>query len=554
MPHDLLQHCLPMLQLIKSFLFGNDVPLVTNVLPRKDLKKKAFDAGQSNDVILPLSQQTSVRDLISEQQTELDIINHEICQLRCTLSCLQDKAKHRRKQLARYRVAVAPQKNLPPEVLAEIFVHCLLESTLNIGVPPLSTGKEVATPWAIMRVCVRWRQVALGEPRLWNRLQVNYKSFSMNNLTKLAKTALSRSRNPSAIRLILSDVSSMEWSHILEDAINPVAALILPRHIQGLKELVIKGIPLEWMHFFFNIPPGQMKSLESVELDVRLTYTAFFKMPLSSHSAIFLSAPHLRKVTFTSDGYFVLRPHALLLPWAQLTEFRLKGILMNVYEARDALGLAHNLVYCEMALGLDQMKPVYIHGDAESATLPFLQSLTVQVTQTLLFSAFLSPLSLPALTKFDVLGCQAWPQQEVITLLNRSGCKLRSFSANSVPMDDVEPLLEHMPSLISLHLGFISALVFQRMSQGHLVPNLECLKCSAISLDSFIDYLENCLEKQSAAQISPVGLRDAEIIFRGKTGEKNAFRRFQDLRLSLRLRGRSIKLTNSYGCSIVDDP
>ncbi|KAF8232771.1 hypothetical protein L208DRAFT_1175008, partial [Tricholoma matsutake] len=115
----------------------------------------------------PLSQQTSVRDLISEQQTELDIINHEICQLRCTLSCLQDKAKHRRKQLARYRVAVAPQKNLPPEVLAEIFVHCLLESTLNIGVPPLSTGKEVATPWAIMCVCVRWRQVALGEPRLW---------------------------------------------------------------------------------------------------------------------------------------------------------------------------------------------------------------------------------------------------------------------------------------------------------------------------------------------------------------------------------------------------
>ncbi|KAG2365477.1 hypothetical protein BDR07DRAFT_1607462 [Suillus spraguei] len=56
--------------------------------------------------------------------------------------------------------------HLPTEILSEIFLYCLPQEE---HLPPASR----LAPILLTRICRRWRQVALGFPRLWNNLLLN---------------------------------------------------------------------------------------------------------------------------------------------------------------------------------------------------------------------------------------------------------------------------------------------------------------------------------------------------------------------------------------------
>ncbi|KAJ7068769.1 hypothetical protein C8F01DRAFT_963465, partial [Mycena amicta] len=62
-----------------------------------------------------------------------------------------------------------PVLTLPPEILSEIFLHCLLEP--DQPVPKLNPERPRA-PLLLLQICRTWRNVAIGTPRLWQRLSV----------------------------------------------------------------------------------------------------------------------------------------------------------------------------------------------------------------------------------------------------------------------------------------------------------------------------------------------------------------------------------------------
>ncbi|KAF8874601.1 hypothetical protein BD779DRAFT_249504 [Infundibulicybe gibba] len=65
--------------------------------------------------------------------------------------------------LVRYAVS-----RLPPEILGEIFLHCL----------PLGKRGTFSTrhaPWLLTKVCRSWRKVALSTPLLWSRFPSSLK-------------------------------------------------------------------------------------------------------------------------------------------------------------------------------------------------------------------------------------------------------------------------------------------------------------------------------------------------------------------------------------------
>ncbi|KZT23287.1 hypothetical protein NEOLEDRAFT_1031599, partial [Neolentinus lepideus HHB14362 ss-1] len=61
---------------------------------------------------------------------------------------------------------LSPVKCLPPEVLSEIFVHCL--DTQSQFIKPHHTQ----APLLLTEVCKYWNECALGTPRLWCSLEI----------------------------------------------------------------------------------------------------------------------------------------------------------------------------------------------------------------------------------------------------------------------------------------------------------------------------------------------------------------------------------------------
>ncbi|TRM58828.1 hypothetical protein BD626DRAFT_633827, partial [Schizophyllum amplum] len=75
-------------------------------------------------------------------------------------------------QIAVNRSITAPEQRLPPELLAEIFLH--------LQKRPSSMLELIELDRIIARVCTTWRHVVLGTPRLWSSINVHAQSDTVD--------------------------------------------------------------------------------------------------------------------------------------------------------------------------------------------------------------------------------------------------------------------------------------------------------------------------------------------------------------------------------------
>ncbi|KAF8214083.1 hypothetical protein K438DRAFT_996183 [Mycena galopus ATCC 62051] len=66
-------------------------------------------------------------------------------------------------------ILVYPVLTLPVEITAEIFLHCLPDKNAKVSL--------IHAPFVLLKVCTRWRDIALSTPRLWATLDVNVVSL-----------------------------------------------------------------------------------------------------------------------------------------------------------------------------------------------------------------------------------------------------------------------------------------------------------------------------------------------------------------------------------------
>ncbi|KAG2369800.1 hypothetical protein BDR07DRAFT_541679 [Suillus spraguei] len=84
---------------------------------------------------------------------------------------------------------------LPTEILSEIFVHCLPQDD------DFSPRTRLA-PLLFTMICRRWRQVAIGFPRLWCRLRLEVWDTDWQKLAVCCDSWLQRTRGcPLSLRL-----------------------------------------------------------------------------------------------------------------------------------------------------------------------------------------------------------------------------------------------------------------------------------------------------------------------------------------------------------------
>lgn len=441
-------------------------------------------AGSSNQ-LLPDPEYAIAQELLVHTQTELEILTTDISSTLSPTSILMER---RAKLLERQRklyIAIAPHKRIPLELLAEIFIHCVSGEDGTIYLPL----HKPPPSWTLAHVCSIWRQVALNEPHIWNRLAMIFTPNEYNNIATLAREIISRSKES----LLSLSLTSALLDHP-EDA--QITDLIMPyaSRIQNLSLHLQKPACLP----FFQLPGGSFGSLESLFVEFTKEH---LDMLTNGTLSVFddTCRLHILEVYFNTRGH--LNPSMKLqLPWFQLTDITFSGGVAPPFAMiLRVLRQCTRLINFTTSFGNNDLSFILsTDSDSTPIILPNLRSLSLNMVSSLdLFNRFLTPLVAPSLEAFFIRSSpeytHRWPQWSFLSFVKRSNCPLTTLSTPCfVRVGDVEPLFAALPSLINISLPItpIPPSTLDAMIRWELLPALETLEFRVDSSDAFLDLVE----------------------------------------------------------------
>ncbi|KAJ7657889.1 hypothetical protein DFH06DRAFT_945956, partial [Mycena polygramma] len=118
----------------------------------------------SNDEPLS-SQKVLVREILQDKKAELSILGDEISRLSATLQALPNKQANLASEIYRYSCILSPIRQLPPEIIREIFLY------FTPSVHPASdllNRTPVKLPWKLGHICRLWRTISISLGQLWS--------------------------------------------------------------------------------------------------------------------------------------------------------------------------------------------------------------------------------------------------------------------------------------------------------------------------------------------------------------------------------------------------
>lgn len=247
----------------------------------------------------------------------------------------------------------SPIRQVPDDVLREIFVHCLQSSS---GPPTLS---ETEGPLQLSHVCMNWRAVALDFPRLWRSLLVRRRYLQRKTVDDTQLWLLRGSGAPIHLQLVITSripyfirvlracldhetrrsravswggframredtVRRRRWEDLLDTFFHsspiPPPPSTLSKMLKpvgaSITRLLLRGVPLSNL---VHLPRRTFPNLERLILVLidRLEYSQFDWISYGSVKA-FLDCPSLRRIAL---GRFFRGEHQefIQLPLKQLT-------------------------------------------------------------------------------------------------------------------------------------------------------------------------------------------------------------------------------------------
>ena len=136
----------------------------------------------SSNTVFSADQTRRHSETIAEIEVQISRLDDEKSRLQKAMDYLLNERQEFQRSLDEHRCLVAPIRRIPPELLSEIFLHCLDgDSDLDI----------TAAPLVLTFVCSRWRTVAICTLQLWSSVSLGY---SGPIVTEMLQTWLSRSR------------------------------------------------------------------------------------------------------------------------------------------------------------------------------------------------------------------------------------------------------------------------------------------------------------------------------------------------------------------------
>lgn len=247
---------------------------------------------------------------------------------------------------------LSPARKLLPEILQEIFFHCLPvahNAVLDSREAPLLLG----------RICSQWRRIAYSTPRLWTSIHIfahpispTYPSTSSREIARKEAISSWLSRSgilPLSISMYCNGITASSMTgEPINSEIQPYLDVVIS-HAHRWRAIHFTLRYFDWLPFFSEFSSRHFPLLESLHID------GDFEKDLTPPSPVgfpplkgdnILQGPLLRILSLPRYTLFTL---ILDLQWDRLTGLDLGGSNLFLGDITRALKLCPNLEFCSIA-------------------------------------------------------------------------------------------------------------------------------------------------------------------------------------------------------------
>ncbi|KAJ6465221.1 hypothetical protein C8R47DRAFT_1155390 [Mycena vitilis] len=331
-----------------------------------------------------------IRSAISKSDAPLARLDDEISKLRDTLKGLEEARASLSSHRTQNKAILSAMRRMPPEMLGEIFLRTLPSSPDTSSLLGSDMG---ASPWVLTMVSSSWRSVALAQPSLWSRICIDY-SIKFPYSLSLVEAQLQRSQKLNVHFYGSEGLPSQPQIEIFN---------LLAQHSSRWERLSV-GLTSS----IARLLPAVRDRVPSLE---KLWIQWDIENNIESDLDCFHTAPSLVDVGI----YNYTRDIEVAIPLHQLTRYELN---CSWRKHKGILKVARNLVEAHVDIDYDEQN----WGDEVIDAL-HLRRLYVSDAAALRY------LRVPVL---EELALRAWKYEDLASLLDRSGCRLRSL-ATEVP-------------------------------------------------------------------------------------------------------------------------
>ncbi|TFK34845.1 hypothetical protein BDQ12DRAFT_688941 [Crucibulum laeve] len=268
----------------------------------------------------PEEEKPAIQERLKETELKLSTLDDEIARAKAVLYRLVVQKNNLEFYLKEQKSLLAPVRNLPDDVLEEIFILC--SSGTGVDLLP----QETDYPWSLSQVCHRWRAVALHLSQLWQKLVFDEQQFTNSGKRRIRFLSAALTRVDLCADRSRHQLLSVK---IFESTMNKNAS----------KNILVSlfGLSLRWERAVIGLT--STKSWDNNTSILRdcvgnlryLTLDNFATAALSYD--VFSNAPNLTHLGLIGDCKSFDR---LKMPWSQLTHL---VILMDV----EAVAFLHFL-------------------------------------------------------------------------------------------------------------------------------------------------------------------------------------------------------------------
>ncbi|KAH7887184.1 hypothetical protein F5I97DRAFT_1115314 [Phlebopus sp. FC_14] len=344
--------------------------------------------------------------ILAERQSQIMDLTQEIervddlCQ---TLQVIRAKLRERQSRVEEsrqfHRGFTSAVRRLPPEILADIFCHCMPERPCT----PCGT----AIPLVLTQVCQRWRSIATATPQLWSSLTIPLRRAVRDEYRLQYDAWMARAKS---VPLVLA----VENVHHID------SPKFTPCLLDWLRCLPSRCRDFSWYGYSVE---GLLTSSCVMQLLERLEAHYFKNRDSPSIGIdIYSNASKLKSVSLHVP--YPSNFHNLVtLPWAQLTSIDIYGPwctdILRLFE------VCIRMEHAEFTLPYEDDLQAVIPGSVINHSLKFL---VINVWASRLCGLLFDALVLPSLEELEVGfadGHEIWPHPQLTSLLTRSGCPLK---------------------------------------------------------------------------------------------------------------------------------
>ncbi|KAG1747983.1 uncharacterized protein EDB91DRAFT_52837 [Suillus paluster] len=375
----------------------------------------------------------SVSAIVIERQQQLDAVLHEIS----GLETVMDGIKNLHQQLVEKKDRITRSMNvhkgfisslwrLPTEIVSQIFDHCLPDDSCLLS-PTMSHA-----PVLLTKICRRWREFAVGTPRLWCRLYV-YDTSDWQRAAVCYDSWLKRSRGcPLSLELDRYANDLTKLRRLFQPYVNQISSLSIHLYLYEEKktEILLKDLPKD------------LPALSEVTI-----ITNFERITPSTAQSISQLPSTLRSLKVTGSSFRVFDAEHLSSfdpVWARVADVEIAVHHPNAF--------LHLLKLCP---NLTSLK-VRVHRDPVEILEPFTHT---EIRSLFISFSFVRPafrlfdaLSLPSLRVLEARYIRTWPHEQFKAFLARSKCPLERLTFGSLNMMVVEQHAEYVDLFPSLEV------------------------------------------------------------------------------------------------------